>query len=67
MDIDKILKRIVRLEGGVASISVGATGDRSQKELDDAINAAEPLEDGVVSAGYGLVECITGYEKICIV
>ena len=68
-DIDKITKRIVRLEGGVASISVGGATEIEVKEkkerLDDAINATKAaLEDGVVKgAGYGLIECITGYEK----
>mgnify|MGYP003650767095 FL=1 len=68
-DIDKITKRIVRLEGGVASISVGGATEIEVKEkkerLDDAINATKAaLEDGVVKgAGYALIECITGYEK----
>ena len=67
--IDKIKQRIVRIEGGVAFISVGGATEIEVKEkkerLDDAINATKAaLEDGVVKgAGYALVECITGYEK----
>ena len=68
-DIDKLRQRIVRLEGGVASIKIGGATEIEVKEkkerFDDAINATKAaLEEGVIKgAGFGLVECLTGYEK----